>query len=361
MTDFFEKANLHFQQKLPFVIYKKPNNNQLIGFFQQDDSLNSVKDFSENGFVFCSFDGNKNILIPENTSEILKSEIEPKSFDLNSEIQFNDTKGNKENFEKIVTKAIDLIKKNEFDKVVLSRKETILLKKFELISCFEKLINTYNTAFCYCFYHPKIGIWLGATPEQLIQIENNSFETVSLAGTQKFQDDKKVIWSEKEKTEQLFVTNYIAENLDKFSNTIAVSEPKTIQAGNLLHIKSVISGKLNYNFELKNLLETLHPTPAVCGLPKQISKKFILENEDYERKFYSGFLGEINLDNKTDLFVNLRCMEVLFDENKNKKEYSNINIYVGCGITKDSVPEKEWEETVNKSKTMKKILDNQIL
>ena len=91
-----------------------------------------------------------------------------------------------------------------------------------------------------------------------------------------------------------------------------------------------------------------HTTPAVCGLPKDESKAFILKNENYDRRFYTGFLGELNMENKTDLFVNLRCAEI-FD--------SQANLYVGCGITKDSVPEKEWQESVNKSVTMKKILD----
>jgi isochorismate synthase len=78
-----------------------------------------------------------------------------------------------------------------------------------------------------------------------------------------------------------------------------------------------------------------------------------LENENYDRTFYSGFLGELNSGVTTDsvssdLFVNLRCMQI-----SDQKAY----LYMGCGITKDSIPEKEWEESSNKSATMKKILD----
>ncbi|MGL5113470.1 MAG: chorismate-binding protein, partial [Flavobacterium sp.] len=60
-----------------------------------------------------------------------------------------------------------------------------------------------------------------------------------------------------------------------------------------------------------------------------------------------GFLGELNIDSSTDLFVNLRCMEV---------EQQHVRLYMGCGITKDSVPESEWQESVNKSMTMKRVL-----
>jgi isochorismate synthase len=95
------------------------------------------------------------------------------------------------------------------------------------------------------------------------------------------------------------------------------------------------------------VIQLLHPTPAVCGLPKEQSKAFILENENYDRTFYTGFLGELNMENKTDLFVNLRCMEIC---------ESQANLFMGCGITKDSIPEKEWEESINKSFTMKRVL-----
>ena len=100
-------------------------------------------------------------------------------------------------------------------------------------------------------------------------------------------------------------------------------------------------------FDLKNLLNTLHPTPAVCGLPKEAAKFFILQNEKYDRTYYSGFLGEINDDFDTELFVNLRCAKI---------EKNVAQIYVGGGITKESNPEKEWSETHLKTNTIKSIL-----
>ena len=97
----------------------------------------------------------------------------------------------------------------------------------------------------------------------------------------------------------------------------------------------------------------MHPTPAVCGLPRDLAKDFILENEDYDRSFYTGFLGELNINSsklnkqKTELFVNLRCMSV--DDYK-------ARIFVGGGVTKDSIAKKEWQETVSKTQTIKKVL-----
>jgi isochorismate synthase len=343
-----EKAKLQLAQNLPFVLYKKPNNDSIRGLFQQNNTLFKVNDFSEKGFVFASFDGNQTFLIPENESEIMNSVfqkkesiISEKESDLPNELERN-------NFKKLVTKGIQAIENNEFKKVVVSRKETLNLVDFDLISAFEKLVQLYPTTFVYCFYHPKVGTWLGATPEQLLKANNNEFRTIALAGTQKDKGSNEVVWANKEREEQQFVTDYIVEKIKDVAFEVSVSEPYSIKAGSIWHIKTDISGELNSNSSLQKVIQLLHPTPAVCGLPKDKSKAFILENENYDRSFYTGFLGELNMENKTDLFVNLRCMEI---------NNSQAHLFMGCGITKDSVPEKEWEESINKSATMKKVLD----
>jgi isochorismate synthase len=186
---------------------------------------------------------------------------------------------------------------------------------------------------------------MGATPEQLVKINQNQFETVALAGTQLYSEN--VIWATKEKEEQQFVTNYILDKVTCKVNELIVTDAETVKAGNLAHLKSLISGELTADFQVNDLIKTLHPTPAVCGLPKEKTIDFILKNEGYNRKYYAGFLGEYNKENLTDLFVNLRCLEVDDDV---------VNIYVGCGITKDSIPEKEFVETENKSMTIRNVL-----
>jgi len=196
-------------------------------------------------------------------------------------------------------------------------------------------------------------MWLGATPEQLLKVDKKNISTVSLAGTQLYVDNKEVIWKEKEKEEQLFVTQFIEANLNSYSSSIQKTEPYTARAGNLLHIKTDIKAVKKNNVLLSEIITALHPTPALCGLPKIEAKKFIMDNEGYERKFYSGFLGEINKDfetnetDKSDIFVNLRCMEL--------KE-KTADLFIGGGITKESNASSEFLETINKSQTIKKIL-----
>jgi isochorismate synthase len=247
----------------------------------------------------------------------------------------------------LVKTGILAIEKGELKKVVLSRKETLNLANFDVITAFENLVQLYPSTFVYCFYHPKIGTWLGATPEQLVKANNTEFKTIALAGTQKDTGFNEVIWYKKEQEEQQIVTDYIVDKVKNVATELVVSMPYSVKAGSIWHIKTDISGNLNSSSTWQQLIHLLHPTPAVCGLPKDKSKAFILENENYDRSFYTGFLGELNMENQTDLFVNLRCMEI---------DGAEAHLFMGCGITKDSIPEKEWEESINKSATMKKIL-----
>ena len=353
MNDFFSTIRKHQEQNLPFVIYSKPNSSSIFAYLQQNETLYEVSDYSEKGFIFASFDEEQLVLIPENESKIISAkqlevamnavEIEDLSFDSDAKIQYED----------LVEKGIQAIKNEEFKKVVLSRSEIVDVVKFDFITTFKHLIQLYPTTFTYCFFHPKIGLWMGATPEQLLKASGNVFETTALAGTQKVTLEEEISWQQKEKDEQQYVTDFIIKRLREVATSVVVTEPYNIKAGSIWHIKTDISGVLKDNSTLEEVIDTLHPTPAVCGLPKKKAKAFILENENYDRTFYTGFLGELNSSfaNKSvssDLFVNLRSMQI--------KENKAI-LYMGCGITKESIPEKEWEESANKSMTMKRVLN----
>ena len=353
MNDFFSTIRKHQEQNLPFVIYSKPNSSSIFAFLQQNETLYKVSDYSEKGFVFASFDETQLILIPEKQSKIISAEqtnvdfnpveIDDLNYDAEAKIQYED----------LVSKGIEAIKNDELKKVVLSRTEKVELNGFDYVTTFQRLIHLYPTTFSYCFYHPEIGLWMGATPEQLLKSKKNGFETTALAGTQKANLETEILWQPKEKEEQQYVTDFIVKRLKEVATSVVVSEPYSIKAGSIWHIKTDISGVLNEDSNLEEVIDTLHPTPAVCGLPKKKAKAFIIENENYERTFYTGFLGELNSSFaynavSSDLYVNLRSMQI--------KE-NTANLYIGCGITKESIPENEWEESVNKSMTMKRVLN----
>ena len=336
----FEKIQHLLSSQNPFVCYVKPNENVWDLLIQE---TNEIVVFSgQSGFVFIPFNVGISVVIPFENNTFLQGEID--TIDKKIVEEFTSEYNQKDSFENLVEKGVAAIKNHEFDKVVLSRK-IVLKEEISIIASFQNLIATYPTAFRYLFFHPKVGLWMGATPEQLVKINQNQFETVALAGTQLYAEN--VIWEAKEIEEQQFVTDYIISKVKDKVKQYTVSDAKTVKAGNLVHLKSYISGEINDNFNANNLVEALHPTPAVCGLPKENAINFILKNEGYNRKYYSGFLGEWNKDNQTDLFVNLRCLEI---------ENDVVTIYVGCGITKDSNPEKEYIETENKSMTMRNVL-----
>lgn len=371
---FFEIAQNHFDDALPFVLYRKPNTSVVKGLFQKDDLVYASENLTESGFIFAPFNNEeRSVLIPTTHSELLESK-ELGHLERSRKVDsVDDNEEAKSSHINLVSKAIKAIENNTFKKVVLSRQEFVSLSDLSTehaganpVNLFKRLLSEYKTAFVYCWYHPKIGLWLGATPETLLSVSGNRFTTMALAGTQAFKGDDNPTWKAKETDEQQLVTDYLVSNLQSSVSHLNVSKVETIKAGNLLHLRTRVSGILNSN--LKTIVDVLHPTPAVCGLPKTVAKQFILENENYKRAFYTGFLGELNIVEKitrntnrrnvensayasvkkvSNLFVNLRCMQLTDVK---------ASIYVGGGITKDSIPELEWEETVNKTQTMKKVL-----
>lgn len=341
----------HYDKKLPFVVFRKPNKESIKAYICGSSELRLTTSFAEEGFVFAPFDDNdKSVLFNIDDCEI----IEENNLDFSNAkdaTEYTRLSSSSQKHIDLVNYGVKAIQEGGFRKVVLSRKEILSLKKFNFLDVFQRLLNLYENAFVYLWYHPEVGMWFGATPERLVSLEDNKFVTMALAGTQLFQGNHDPEWGKKEIIEHQFVIDYIVSQIKDPTNGIIlndfnVSKTYTSKAGNLLHLKADIEGEIG-DFNLKELLKTLHPTPAVCGLPKEEAKEFILKNEPYNRTYYSGFLGEINRKSKTELFVNLRCAEV--KDNK-------LNIYVGGGITKDSDSKKEWEETIAKTQTIIKAL-----
>jgi isochorismate synthase len=367
---FFTSLQDHYNKELPFVAYSKPKSFQIRALLQKDQNLHKIEDYAESGFVFAPFDIRKYaFVIPLSTSKTLITEEDVLLEDF--EAFKRKTSEGKDQHITLVQKGLDAIANGNLEKVVLSRCIDVKGVKTNPLLIFKRLLHTYNTAFVYCWYHPKVGLWLGATPETLLEIEGDEFSTMALAGTQQYKGIMEVRWQQKERDEQQMVTDFVVSNLRKFTTKLEVSKPETVRAANVLHLKSVVKGRLvEHKNGLQKLIHTLHPTPAVCGLPKIEAMQFILDNESYNREFYTGFLGELNKEAKVQprtgklnienrafaynkrcshLFVNLRCMQILDN---------TVKIYVGGGITKDSNPEKEWEETLAKMLTVKSVLSD---
>lgn len=345
----WQRIEKQLRDQLPFVVYRKPKQSEVRAIFQNDVALHQVSEFTESGFVFAPFDSrNPSILIVADESLSIQS-TEKRQHTTPINLKANSNVG-RESYIDLLRSTIQEIESGSFGKVVLSRFLNIE-NKIDPITIFKRILSTYNNAFCYLWYHPKVGFWMGATPEILLQIKDHHLTTMSLAGTTKFVAGEKPDWGAKELEEQALVTDFIISALDGQVENLRQSELETTRAGELLHLRTKITGELKSD-NLEEIIAALHPTPAVCGFPKKETQQFILDNEGYDRQFYAGYLGELNSgpEKSTTLYVNLRCMQKTGDAFK---------IYVGGGVTKDSDAEKEWQETVNKSQTMLRVLQDE--
>lgn len=244
---------------------------------------------------------------------------------------------------------INALEKSELDKLVLSRRTQYSRSDtFSPAVTFIKAARRYIRSYVYLCHTPYTGTWLGSTPEIILSGSGQDWHTVALAGTQPLiNDELPRIWDEKNQEEQNMVAGYIRAQLATLGITPVEEGPYTVRAAELAHLKSDFRFKLPDTGHLGDVLKLLHPTPAVCGLPKDKAYRFILENEGYNRRYYSGFVGMLDVHGQTNLYVNLRCMEISED---------SLFLYAGGGLLASSTLEEEWQETEDKLYTMKRLL-----
>jgi isochorismate synthase len=234
----------------------------------------------------------------------------------------------------------------------------------EPIALFERACECYPRMFIAMVSTPQSGTWLTATPEVLLESmpQPGMMRTIALAGTMRLHDDEldgeglHLCWSTKNIQEQRYVASYIADTLKRLGIDYEEEGPRTVRAANLVHLRSDFTFGYD-STHAGNLLEALHPTPAVCGLPKKEAQAFILQNEPTPRQYYSGFMGPLHLPLTTHhsplathLYVSLRCMQI---------EDDCYRLYAGGGLLRDSTCDKEWQETEAKMETMRQIINHQ--
>ena len=241
-----------------------------------------------------------------------------------------------------------------FRKIVLARcAEEELSESIPPMELFYKACDLYPRMFISLVCTEKGGSWLTATPEILLEGRGTDWRTMALAGTVRLEGEQlsgegeTVSWSTKNIQEQRYVATYIAECLEQFTSDFSEEGPFSVRAANLVHLRSDFTFTLPSKERLGDLLQTLYPTPAVCGLPKREAFQFITHNEHTPRQYYSGFQGWLG-EEETHLYVSLRCMRM---------EDRHYYLYAGGGLLKDSTEDQEWQETEAKLETMRRVLD----
>lgn len=342
MRQFMELLKDHYKKGLPFVAYRYPNTSEIHVLLQNDSKWHEWNE--QEGFVVVDFLWEKPFYFPK---EICQHVTFESDFTWVNDVypDFQEKDVEQKAFEQMVQQAIEDIRIGDFQKVVLSRKiELQEITNFTFIV--NRLFERFPEAFTYVYFHSNIGCWMGATPEILLLNENQKYQTVALAGTVYKSENEFVEFTNKEVVEQKIVADYYHEILSDELVQLKVSPAKIVSAANVQHLKSEVAFKVKPSVSAIDVLKKIHPTPAVGGTPKETSLQWIFKNEFYQREYYTGFLGEFSA-NQSSFYVQLRCMQW-----KEKAQ----TLYVGCGITKDSNPTKEFLETHEKAKAMYQII-----
>ncbi len=357
-------------KNLPFVTFRMPLQEHTITYIQTTPGhveWKSIRDISsERGFIMAPFDtrnGHKYILIKPDLS-VNDGEITNEQLETISNLKErphpvwngeSPVVTGRETYMEQVDAIKSSISNGAFQKAVLSRIRVIDGNHMAIVpKLFQRLCKMHPNAFVYLFKSDD-HFWVGASPEPLLRLSDGKVSTVSLAGTRPFAERHMDVnkWNVKEVLEQEYVTRYIHDVLRAFQvKDYRVSSPYVKKAGNLVHLRT----DFFLDFEkiasrLWDFVDAMHPTPAVAGQPKEDAIQFIKNLEPHDRDYYTGFLGPVSEGKEIDLFVNLRCLKVT---------PNFLSLYVGGGITLDSDPADEWNETRWKAESLLKILRSYI-
>ncbi len=348
------------QKRLTFAAYSLPFGEQITAVIQETHDLrpfNSLRGPSKaKGFVFAPFKSSTSVRPVVITPDILiRHSVSEQQADALHAILAQPLPVARattvastpaELFQAHVRKTISEVRRGDYDKVVLSRTKSIEgIYAPAMDEIFFSLCEAYPEAFVY-LVNIAGHTWMGATPEPLLCSDGDVFYTDSLAATRPFTPTNSNIakWNSKERQEQ----RYVAEDIESVLNTFAIRDYKTVgplirKAGSLLHLCTRFSFPKPAEFDWGAFVEALHPTPAICGTPRPRALQAIEALEKHDREYYGGFLGPVGIDGHLQLFVNLRCMKI----------YENaVTVFAGSGITSDSIPEEEWQETELKCETV---------
>ena len=254
-------------------------------------------------------------------------------------------------------KVSEALRQGDAGKVVLSRR--LCLKFSEAarvnpLAIFCKACHTYPRAFVALWHTPATGSWLVCTPECLLEhTAPGLWHTMALAGTMTWEAGalmgRKAYWSHKDRQEQKYVADYIRERLSPFAHQLEVSPTYPVRAGSLAHLRTDFTFTLRCEQDLAALIDALHPTPAVCGIPTDQAVQLIRQAESTPRSYYAGYSGPLNIDERTHLYVTLRCAHL-------SQDAQTWALFAGGGILRESTCGAEWVETSRKMETILSLL-----
>ncbi|MDT3697269.1 MAG: isochorismate synthase [Ignavibacterium sp.] len=273
-------------------------------------------------------------------------------------IAIKEDKDELNNWTDLLNKLFIKIPELQIDKVVISRRV-----EGEIINdiSWKRIIDELNRKYPSCtnfLYKSSGSVFFGSTPEVLIKFNQRKYSTEALAGSIKrglsADDDKsleiELLNSNKNINEHNAVVNFITSALENFSEVIDYTRfPEVKKLPNIQHLQTNINGTLKSDVNILQVIKSMFPTPAVCGIPKIKSLKLIEEIENFDRGLFTGMIGWFNNDGYGEFFVSIRSALV----NGNK-----LYAYAGCGIVDGSDSIEEFEETKLKLKPILSLFNN---
>ncbi|EHD23305.1 MULTISPECIES: isochorismate synthase [Brenneria] len=264
----------------------------------------------------------------------------------------------REYFLAMVESAVNAIRQGELQKIVLSRLQSVQVEHpLNTIALLATLAEQNPNGYYFHLPLAEKRYLFGASPELLLRQQGRSIWSTPLAGTAKRAADERqdrdsrdrLLTSRKDRHEHQLVIEEIRQTLAGYCSSLSIPpQPELLPTPNLWHLASPIAGELKAdNSQSLSLAGLLHPTPALCGVPKEKARRLISELEPFERGVFGGIVGWSDDEGNGEWAVTIRC---------GISQQQHIQLYAGAGIVADSDPAAEWLEIEAKMRTMLRAL-----
>ncbi len=247
-----------------------------------------------------------------------------------------------------IDEALQAISQKKLDKIVLARKSLFRFEQdIPVIDLLWKLRLNNHRAYYFCFQPQHNIAFIGGTPEQLYKRGGRQIHTEAVAGTRRrghnpeedLQLEQDLLNSEKDVREHRYVVDSIRQALDGICSSRKQNGGlNVLKLSRLQHLRLQFKGELRTEVADPDILDSLHPTPAVGGVPTEASQQEIEKIEPFDRGWYAGPVGWVG-QNMAEFAVAIRSGLI---------DHKDLYLYSGAGIVQGSDAEKEWEEIESK-------------
>jgi anthranilate synthase component I len=267
-------------------------------------------------------------------------------------VRMMDSNMSKEEFEEMVSRAKEYIIAGDVIQVVLSQRFA-METSIDSLSLYRALRVVNPSPYMFLLDYLDYSL-IGSSPETLVKLENRQVEVRPIAGTKRRGKDreedellaKELLSDEKELAEHTMLVDLGRNDVGRISETGSVSVPEFMgieKYSHVMHIASSVKGRVKDNMDAFDVFQATFPAGTVTGAPKVRAMEIIEELEKEKREFYAGSVGYFAYNGNMDFCITIRTL---------LKKQNKVYIQAGAGIVADSIPEKEYMETIYKSQAL---------